>query len=315
MLDPALEPRAIDLARRRERAVAIEALAGATRAPVVDRPVARPGIEGQQRVVLADPGDVGDAADIHHGDRPRQVAHQSGVEHRHQRRALPARRDVGAAQVVDHAHAQRPREPCAVADLPGEAPLGPVRDGLAVEPDDVERVERQRHASSTRAWSRPTWVSRHGPLGCRRRLVGLLGRERRADQAADLVGIGNGQASARTTPRARRRSRSAPHRRRRPRSRSSGRVHAVEASRAIGRHYGAVLHPRPFWDKSWATAGRRDGGLQVGLHADRARARHGASDAATPRASTSCCRPEPARPISASTAPPIRCMSARCCRS
>ena len=108
MLAEAFEARAIDLARRGERAVLVEAQAGAPRAPVVDRPVARPGVEGEQRAVRADPGHVGDAADIHHGERPRQIAREGCVIDRHQRRALPARRDVGAAQVVHHPHAERP---------------------------------------------------------------------------------------------------------------------------------------------------------------------------------------------------------------
>src|SRR5216683_3220212 len=43
-----------------------------------------------ERAVRTDPRRVGDAADIHHRERPRQVAHEGCVIDRHQRRALPA---------------------------------------------------------------------------------------------------------------------------------------------------------------------------------------------------------------------------------
>src|SRR6516164_2139086 len=54
MLAKTLEPCAVDLARPSERTVTVETLAGTARAPVVDRSVARPGIEGEQRPVLTD---------------------------------------------------------------------------------------------------------------------------------------------------------------------------------------------------------------------------------------------------------------------
>src|SRR5258708_13208918 len=65
MLAETLEPRAVDLAGRCQGALLVEALAGATRAPIVDRRVARPGVEGLQCAIAADPGHVGAAAKIH----------------------------------------------------------------------------------------------------------------------------------------------------------------------------------------------------------------------------------------------------------
>ena len=115
---------------------------------------------------------------------------------RHQRRALPARRDVGAAQVVHHPHAERPRERGAVADLPGEVLFRPMRDGLAVEAHDVERRRAPRRSSRDQRLHRVDMRLGHRPLGGGRRLVGLLGAESRADQAAHIVGIGNGEDRA-----------------------------------------------------------------------------------------------------------------------
>src|SRR5476649_1158422 len=48
MLAEALEPATVDFARCRQRAVGIEAQAGAAHAPVVDRRIAWSGIEGKQ---------------------------------------------------------------------------------------------------------------------------------------------------------------------------------------------------------------------------------------------------------------------------
>ena len=195
VLGEALQPAAIDLARRRQRPILVIALPGAARAPVVDWPIARPRIEGEQRPVGADPGDVADAADIHDGERPRQVRGQGGMIDRHQGGALPARRHVGGPQIVHDPHAQRLRERGAVADLPGEAPLGAVRDGLAVEAHEVEG--RQVHPLLARPAAHRRHVRRgHGVLGGTRRLRWLLGAEDRTNGAPHLVGIGDGQAGA-----------------------------------------------------------------------------------------------------------------------
>ena len=219
MLAEALDARAVDLARGGERAVAVEAQAGAPHAPVVDRPVARSGVEGQQRTIGADPGHVADAADVHHGERPRQVAREGGVIDRHQRRALPARLHVGDAQVAHHLDAGRARERRTITDLPGEAPLGPMGDGLAMEAHDVERRER-RAALARPALHGLDMGLGHCPLGGRCRIAGLLGAESRPDLAPHIVGIGHGQETAEGCSPARRRFRSRPRRRRRRRYRS-----------------------------------------------------------------------------------------------
>src|SRR5205807_7757444 len=123
MLGKTFETRAVDPTGRGERAILVEPQAGAPDTPVVDRAVARSGVEGEQRIAAADPGDVRDAADIHQRDRLRQIVGESRVIYGHQRRTLPARRHVGTAQIVHYLHAECLGEGGAVADLPGEALL------------------------------------------------------------------------------------------------------------------------------------------------------------------------------------------------
>ncbi len=52
--------------------------------------------------VAADPGHVGDTADVEDGDRPlAELGRQRAMIDRHERRPLPARRAIGRAHVVD----------------------------------------------------------------------------------------------------------------------------------------------------------------------------------------------------------------------
>ena len=104
------------------------ACAGMAPHPVVDRRVARAGIEGEDVAAGADPGDVADPAEIEHGDRLVQAGGERGMVERRERRPLAARRDIGAAEIGDDIDAGQPGEQRAVADLPGPA-LGPARAG------------------------------------------------------------------------------------------------------------------------------------------------------------------------------------------
>src|SRR5918995_4328906 len=160
------------------RAVAVETQAGAPHAPIVDRPVARSGVEGQQRTIGADPGDVADAADVHHGERPRQLAREGCVIDRHQRRALPARLYVGDAQVAHYLDASGAPQRRTVADLPSEAPLGPMRDGLPMKAHDVERRELSAALARPALHGLDMGLG-HCPLSGRCRIAGLLGAESR----------------------------------------------------------------------------------------------------------------------------------------
>ena len=70
--------------------------------PVVDEGVPRAGVEGNQLVIAgADPGDIGDPAEIEHGKRPRQrlamALGKRAVEQARERRPLPARARALAA--------------------------------------------------------------------------------------------------------------------------------------------------------------------------------------------------------------------------
>ena len=106
---------------------------------------ALPGPVSQATGSLAvDEGDVGDAADIEHArpDAARPARAPGAMEHRHQRRALPAGGDIGGAEIVDHRDAEPCGERRAVADLDGQAAVRPVQDGLAVEADHCHFARR-----------------------------------------------------------------------------------------------------------------------------------------------------------------------------
>ena len=100
-----------------------------------------------ERAVGTDPGDVGDTADIEdcNGARHvgRQCRHQRLVEDGNERCPLPARRNVGRAEIVDHWNAGEVGKKLAVADLPGAAFMRRVMDRLAMEADDVDVARLQ----------------------------------------------------------------------------------------------------------------------------------------------------------------------------
>ena len=60
---------------------------------------------------------------------------QDRMIERHQGRPLPVRRDIGAAEIIDHIDTGQLRQQRAIADLPGPMPVGPVQDGLAMKTD------------------------------------------------------------------------------------------------------------------------------------------------------------------------------------
>jgi hypothetical protein len=64
------------------------------------------------------------------------------MKYRHHRRALPARGDVGGAEVVDHGNAEPRGERRPVAELHGQSALGPMQHGLAVEAHHGDRARR-----------------------------------------------------------------------------------------------------------------------------------------------------------------------------
>ena len=72
--------------------------------------VGRAGVEGDDGVVV-DIGDVADAAEIEHDQRPLAASCASArVVERRERRALAAGGDVGVAEAVDDVDAERSRD-------------------------------------------------------------------------------------------------------------------------------------------------------------------------------------------------------------
>ena len=86
---------------------------------VIDQRVARPSVAGDGILARLHISHIGDAADIEHRQRARPVETlRNGVmEGRNDRRALPARRDVGGAKIMRNRDAEIFRQLSAVADL------------------------------------------------------------------------------------------------------------------------------------------------------------------------------------------------------
>ena len=84
-------------------AVLVEALTGALAHPVVEEGIAGSGIEGEEPVAGIDESHVRDAADVEDRQRRLQArgVGEGAMEHRHERRPLPALGDVGGAEIVD----------------------------------------------------------------------------------------------------------------------------------------------------------------------------------------------------------------------
>ena len=120
-------------------AVAVERRAGARAHEIIDQRVAGPGVAGD-RIAAVDKGDVGDAADIDDHDRmrPVEIAGDRLMEHRHQRRALPAGHDVGLAEITSDRNTDPPRDLVAAPDLHREPRRRLVQDRLTMEADDVD---------------------------------------------------------------------------------------------------------------------------------------------------------------------------------
>jgi len=84
-----------------------------------------------------DPGDIGDAADIHYRDGEFHLARKRGVKQRHQRRTLTSRRHIAAAEIADDVDAGFFGEQSAIANLPCQPLMRAVDNGLAVKADDT----------------------------------------------------------------------------------------------------------------------------------------------------------------------------------
>ncbi len=140
MLQATRHPGVIDMALRRQPAFAVERLAGGAEHEIVEQRIARTGVAGDQPVGAIDIGDVGDAADIDHGDRSvaAQRLRQRAMVDRHEGSALPAGGDVSSAKIVHHRNMDGAGQRQRVADLHRQ-PLGrAMQHGLAVEAHDID---------------------------------------------------------------------------------------------------------------------------------------------------------------------------------
>ena len=72
--------------------------------------------------------------------RPVEIARQRLVEHRHQRRALAARRHIGGAEIMNHGHVQPAGERQAVADLHRQLGRRSMQHGLPVKADNGDAL-------------------------------------------------------------------------------------------------------------------------------------------------------------------------------
>ena len=121
-------------------AFAIEALAGHAVHEIVEQRIARPGVAGDQGIGAVDIGDVGNAADIDHGDRSLALQRlgQRAMIDRHERRTLSAGSDVGGAEIMHDRDVDRLGQRRGIADLHGHFLRRPVQHGLAVKADDID---------------------------------------------------------------------------------------------------------------------------------------------------------------------------------
>ncbi len=131
------EHRGIRRALGGEGAIGIDGEVGVFGGPVIEGAVAGAGIEGEEAAMGADPGDVGDAADVQHAEGFFEGGGEGLVEDGDQRRPLAAGGDIGRAEIVGDGGVGGAGQGGGVADLPGEASVGLVEDGLAVEADEI----------------------------------------------------------------------------------------------------------------------------------------------------------------------------------
>jgi len=139
----ALKHPLVHLARPGQCAIPVKCLTGVAADPVIQRPVAGAGVEGDQLALPADPGDVRDAADIEDGERLWQVPGQGGMINRRKRRTFAPGGDIGGPEVMGNRQAGLRRQARRIANLPGPPAIGLMQDRLAMEADEVRRMAQR----------------------------------------------------------------------------------------------------------------------------------------------------------------------------
>ena len=106
----------------------------------IDHHIRRPGIEGQHighAATRRQCRDVGNAAQVQQQPVLRRVAKDAEVEHRHQRRALPAGSDIRRAKVTHHRQPQPLADHRGLTNLPRHSVGRIMQDGLSMARDQL----------------------------------------------------------------------------------------------------------------------------------------------------------------------------------
>jgi hypothetical protein len=179
MAEQSRDRRVVDAAGRSGAPLLVARRAAARAHEIVDQRVGRTGVAGD-RVRAINKRDIRDAAEIEHRDRvrPFERRRERLMIDRNQRRPLPARRNVGGAEIKNHRDADLARERRAVAELDGQTLLRPVQDGLAMKPHHVDAAAVDSVGLEEHLDGRGM-QQRHDPLGLRDHAGALVAHAQR----------------------------------------------------------------------------------------------------------------------------------------
>ena len=188
------QERLVRFSTRRNHAAVVERRSAARAQKIVDQRIARTRVAGERRGPVREIGDIGDAADIDDDERPRPIGRrgQGVMEDRYERRPLPARGDVGGAEVIDDRDCETRSERAAIADLHRQSLRRPMQHRLAVKADDVD-VARRQCVLGQKCRDRRGMRIRHEPLGVgeNARARGTIGKRlRRTQRVAQKRALG-----------------------------------------------------------------------------------------------------------------------------
>ena len=106
--------------------------------PSVHQHIARASIEAERRTVGRQHADIGNAADVQHGNGFFGLREHGLMERRHQRRTLPARGQIAAAEIAHRENARFLCQQRQVGQLDAVSVFWGVAHGLAVAADGAD---------------------------------------------------------------------------------------------------------------------------------------------------------------------------------
>ena len=106
--------------------------------PSVHQHIARAGVEAERLTVGRKHADIGNAADVQHGNGFFGLREHSLVERWHQRRTLPAGGQIAAAEIAHRENARFLCQQRQVGQLDAVSVFGGVAHGLAVAADGAD---------------------------------------------------------------------------------------------------------------------------------------------------------------------------------